>query len=187
VKTIRLNSALPVGVLVLMLLSACARPGGVSSAATVGSINTLNQSDVPIASMYLGPITASFDYKNVNILVTPPGALTPGISWQKAYDTCASGESVCLPGVNPIITLALATSPTAGSALPDGSIDPLMNNTLVYVMKWVNEPCVPKGGPPRGPGEVAISPTPLPCTLIAFVDATSGKNIYGTEGPEIGS
>lgn len=168
-----------------LMVTACASP--TSSSAVAGPSRTVNHSVAPAIGIYLGPSTAPLDYKAAGIATIPPGSLTPAIAWQTAYDNCATGAAVCLDGVDPTITLVLATSPDAGTALPDGSIDSLMKNTLVYVMKWTNEPCIPKGGPPRGPGQVAVAPTPRPCTLLSFVDANSGKVLYGVEGPLVGS
>jgi hypothetical protein len=169
----------------VLMATACAGTNQASSFGSTGPTSTASQSSAPVAGIYQGPAKATVDYKAAGVTVTPPGTITPKVSWQAAYDTCTAGKSVCLNGVDPTITLALATSTAAGTAQSDGSMTPLMKDTLVYVMTWTNEPCTRKGGPPAPSG--AATPTPLPCTLLAFVDANSGAALYGAEGPQVGS
>lgn len=172
-------------VAMMLMVTACAGPDQVSSPASTDMTSTASQSSPPPGGIYLGPVKSAVDYRQSGVTLSPPGDVTPKISWETAYETCTTGASVCLPGAGPTITLALATSSAAGTAQSDGSITPLMNNALVYVLTWTNEPCIPKGGPPRPSG--AASPTPQPCTLLAFVDANSGAALYGSEGPGAGS
>ncbi len=172
-------------VAMVLMATACAGINQASSFASTVPTSTASQSSTPVAGIYQGPAKATVDYMTAGVTVSSPGAVTPKVSWQAAYDTCTAGESVCLNGVAPTITLALATSTAAGTAQSDGSMTPLMKDTLVYVMTWTNEPCIPKGGPPVPSG--AATPTPQPCTLLAFVDANTGAALYGAEGPKVGS
>ncbi len=65
-------------------------------------------------------------------------------------------------GHRPTVTLARATSPQAGTARPDGSIDPLMDATLVYVLHWTGMMCLPVG-PLHYPATATGTPaTPTP-------------------------
>jgi hypothetical protein len=149
--------------------------GGCATAQMAGS-----PAVATVGSVYAGALTTPRADPEAGVTLSPPDGLTPALSWQAAFATCATGESVCVAGRDPSITLALATTTGAGTMQTDGTTVPLMKDTLVYVMTWRNEPCVPKGGPPT-----SAAPSPRPCTLVAFVDATTGRAIYGAEGPTV--
>ena len=168
-------------VAMMFMVTACAGPDQVSSPVSTGSTSTDSQGSTPSTGLYLGPLKSAVDLSRTGVTLSPPGDVAPKVSWETAYATCTTGASVCLPGVEPTITLALATSQGTGTQQPDGTLTPLMKDTLIYVFTWTNEPCIPKGGPPRPSG--APGPTPQPCTLLAFMDANSGAALYGSEGP----
>ena len=136
----------------------------------------------PPSATYTGPISAPIKYQNAGITLEPPGSsVQPKASWSDAYTKgCSSGDAICSTSSGPTISLALATSPQAGQANTDGSINPLMNKTLVYVITWTGVTCVRAGGPPEPPGAaVAIDS----CTLLNFIDANSGTVLYSVSGP----
>jgi len=142
------------------------------------------QTSLP-AAKYLGPIRQPIAYAKAGISLKPPGAVNPAASWADAYDNCRTGDAVCDTNSPPNIALALATAEQAGEAAPDGSIVPLMKDTLVYVLTWIGIPCVPKSGPPPAPdiSDSTSASATYSCTLLNFIDASSGKVLYSTEGP----
>lgn len=86
-------------------------------------------------------------------------------------------------GHRPTVTLARATSPQAGTARPDGSIDPLMDATLVYVLHWTGMMCLPVGPLHYPPTATGTPATPAPCDALSFVDANTGAELYGASYP----
>lgn len=98
----------------------------------------------------------------------PPGPAVPRRPWTVTLAVCGhNGDGCGDRGHRPTVTLARATSPQAGTARPDGSIDPLMDATLVYVLHWTGMMCLPVGPsttqpPPRG----RSPPQPLRCAEL---------------------
>jgi hypothetical protein len=127
---------------------------------------------------YTGAITSSRTFEE-GLFISPPGGRHPAVSWEQAYATCMDGDSVCHEKYPTHVSLALATATSAGESGPDGSIIPLMKDTLVYVLMQSDVPCLPMG--PRR----ATSPTVQACTTIAFVDAGSGRVIYSVQGTDL--
>jgi hypothetical protein len=66
------------------------------------------------------------------------------------------------------------TNESVGQRASGGAaVEHPIDHTLAYVLKWQNVPCVPAGAPPGS------TPTPTTCSLYSFVDANTGKTIYG--------
>lgn len=167
----------------LSILALVGASGLLSACGSVPGVGTADGHAIPVQpkAKYLGAVTTTSRLENAGVTLEPPGAARPAVSMAAAYDTCLSGDSICPPGLSPSVTLALATSPQAGHARPDGSIRPLMSRTLVYVLTFSGVPCAPVGGPPNGR---ITTPKAYTCTVIDFVDATSGKVLYSVESPK---
>jgi hypothetical protein len=135
---------------------------------------------------YLGPIPSDVTYDNAGVtLKVPPANSRPTASWADAYTTnCATGDAICDPTQSPTIYLATATTPSAGDTQPDGSIKPLLQDTLVYVIQWTDVPCTPVG-PAAPEGAAASTPTTYSCTILNLVDAETGKVLYSVQGPNL--
>jgi hypothetical protein len=151
----------------LMMLSGCG----------IGRAGAQPKPDLPPAR-YMGAITEPVLYTGV--VLEPPTTTQVGVSWTQAYANCLTGDAVCDARTGPTISLARATVSGVGEALPDGSVDLLLNERLVYVLTWTGVPCLPVGPPGRHP-----SPTAVPCTLLNFVDASTGDVVHSMQGPSL--
>ena len=109
-------------------------------------------------------------------LAVPPNGLSPAVSWEEAVSNC----STCAAGAPMSVSLALATELQAGRANPDGSIMPVMDKTLVYVVSQSLEcrAAGPAGATPAVSGTYA-------CVRLSFVDARTGKALYAVDGPDL--
>jgi hypothetical protein len=105
----------------------------------------------------------------------PAAGAVATITPNQAYVDSCTRDGACDKGSAPTIQLAAVTDPDAGQASVGGSITPVMDHTLVYVLTWTNLPCLPAGAP------VGATPTPTTCTLVDFVDANTGKTLYGLD------
>jgi hypothetical protein len=163
-------------VVALGIMSACGGRGAAGQA----SPNPANTD-----AIYVGRISTPIEYVNAGVSLAVPDATSSAkISWSTAYSTCDSGDAICGKGALPTISLAVATARQAGNANPDGSIAPLMKDTLVYVMTFNGIPCIPKGGPPV-PSPTHAPPTQAySCVLLNFIDANSGQVLYSVESPD---
>jgi hypothetical protein len=132
--------------------------------------------------VFAGALTDSISYSEAGLTLMPPGTLTAKVTPSAVSDSCSSGESVC-PAAPGTIVLALATLDKAGTALPDGSIKPLLKDALVYAITWRDVPCSPSG-PPR-PTTAGASPSAARCTAVALVDAGTGKALYAFSGTNL--
>jgi hypothetical protein len=169
-------------------------PASVSSAAANGVVDSVLPSPVtsPVGTAttsptgstppqfearYAGPITAP---RSADVSLAVPTAADdhPKISWSQALSTCGDAQCDPLPDVG-TIELALATSPNTGTMRADGSIAPLMHDTLVYVMSWSGAICAESGPAPSGGSGPVRTET---CTLLNFVDATTGAVLYSESG-----
>jgi hypothetical protein len=74
------------------------------------------------------------------------------------------------------LELALATTPVTGTSRPDGSIQPLTDHQLNYVLISRKQTCYPVG--PAGSSLAAE-----PCTVIQLIDANTGQLGFGSSGP----
>lgn len=106
--------------------------------------------------------------------VPAAGAVATITPTQAYVDSCTT-DGVCDKGSAPTIQLAVVTDPNSGQAAAGGSLTPVMDHTLAYVLTWTNVPCAPAGAP------VGATPTPTTCTLVDFVDANTGKTLYGLD------
>jgi len=135
------------------------------------------------SATFAGPIKAPVRYPNSGITLTVPAANAAAqatASWSDAYANCMSGAAICDATKPPTIALATATVDKAGTEGVNGSVVPLLNDTLVYVLSWIGVPCSPVGGPPGANS----SAQKFSCTLLNLVDAKSGKVLYTVESPE---
>ena len=108
-------------------------------------------------------------------LAVPLATDVPRISFTQAYAAGAPWGPGGTPTKGPTITLALVTSPQTGQQNADGSLTPLMNRSLTYVLTWDGLPC----GAPAGPA--SYDPTRL-CTYGTFVDANTGQDMFSYDG-----
>ena len=123
------------------------------------------------------PIITRIEYENAGIILDVPSSVNVGVSWSYAYASNCPGEAVCQLDRGPTIVLAEATSTSPAELQGDGSLKPLMQNTLVYVFKWTEVPCVPVG-PAMVDGRSASPPAIYSCTALTFVDALSGTVLF---------
>jgi hypothetical protein len=79
--------------------------------------------------------------------------------------------------------LALVIATAAGTAGPSGSLKPLINNALTYVIEWTGVPCMSSGGGPQPSGSTQAAATATVCRLVDFVSAATGTYLYAFESP----
>lgn len=133
---------------------------------------------------YLGPISTSSSLDGGDIqLDVPPVDDVAAASPQKAFASCGNGAAVCTTLSTATMRLALVTTTAAGTAGPNGSINPLINNALTYVIEWNGVPCQDAGGPPQPSGSPQPTVTAKSCHLVDFVSAATGTYLYAFESP----
>jgi hypothetical protein len=130
---------------------------------------------------YVGRIKRATSYGESGIsLDVPPPSSQPSVSWESAFQkSCATSATGCDQGGPITISLAAATEKQAGQENPDGSIHPVMDNTLVYVISQSGNSCRPVGPA----GKTTTSPVTYACTSLNFVDAQTGKVLYSVQSP----
>jgi len=141
--------------------------------------------DFGIMADYLGPIARDYSDPNTGTsLSVPPAASKATVPWQQAVAQCFSGAGICNRAGGTIrVSLAIGYNPQSGEALPDGSIDPTMNQDLVYVLAQTLVTCAPVGG---GPSGTNTPPSTYPsCTDLSFIDAHTGRGVSAVSGPSI--
>jgi hypothetical protein len=160
---------------------------GCSGSANTGGRPTARPSSAGPSALapatFIGPLTHELRYSNAGFDLRPPGGQTASATWEQAYETCLTGESLCDPKVSPTIALALVTDPNSGEAEPDRSMKPLLDDTLSYVITYVGLPCQPAKGSDPGSRARTVSTAPVTCTVLNFVSAADGKVIYSFQGP----
>jgi hypothetical protein len=151
-----------------------------ASAATGCANRTAHPADAPSATtrtsaIYLGPVTNRLAYDSGNFRLDPPSPRqVPKLSWQHVYRQCGTADLYCPPGAAPTIRLA---------AIFMGGMGNIRDGTLAYVMQWQDLTCAPVG--PARPSGTAAAPTLSSCTMLLFVDASSGADLYSVEGPAL--
>jgi len=153
-----------------------------AGSATATTFSTI---DFGIMADYLGPIARDYSDPNTGIsLSVPPTDAKATVAWQQAVAQCFSGAGICNRAGGTIrVSLAIGYNPQSGEALPDGSIDPTMNQDLVYVLAQTVGPCAPVGG---GPSGTNTPPSTYPsCTALSFIDAHTGRGVSAVSGPSI--
>lgn len=75
----------------------------------------------------------------------PAAGAVAAISPNEAYVDSCSSDGVCDKGSAPTIQLAVVTDPNTGQVSVGGSMAPVMDHTLAYVLTWTNVPCAPAG------------------------------------------
>ena len=125
-------------------------------------------------------LVTKFSIPDSGITLSPPGNVFPGTTADAAYQLCLTpGGADCRPGTPTTIQLALITDTSSTLVKP---------GTLVWVMGWLGvTTCTPSLGPvgrnqPGNQSPVATPGQPL-CDAYTFIDAQSGKFIFGYEGP----
>jgi hypothetical protein len=134
---------------------------------------------------YLGPVARDYSDPNTGISVSvPPADAKPTVPWQQAVAQCFSAAGICNKAGSTIrVSLAIGYNPQSGEALPDGSIDPTMNQDLVYVLSQTLGSCAPVG---VGPSGTNAPPSTYPsCTALSFIDAHTGRGVSAVSGPSI--
>lgn len=172
----------------VLLLTACASapltlsnggPAASSTSAAAGSSSGGAPVLAPLTDE--GRLTAPTTYEQSGISLAPPlSGDAPSVTPQAAYNDCLSGDAICSPGISPTIVLARVTDMHSGTQGPDGSLIPLMNNRLVFVLRFDGEMCVPAGVLPGSP-----APQPQPCSAVNFIDAATGAVIYSVQGAKL--
>jgi hypothetical protein len=134
------------------------------------------------------PLPSPVDFKEAGIqLDVPPRDASPTVSYQQAFETCFSGDSVCESDDSPAIYLALISLTSTGTLGKGGVLEPSVLNRLGYVIRYDDVSCLPMGGPPQKTSSRPRSmPKPRSCTELSVVDASTGKALYGVRG-ETGS
>jgi hypothetical protein len=129
-------------------------------------------------------VTAPIKYPNSGFDIEPPGAAVPKVDWTHAYATCSTGQSICVPGLTPTISLAKVTDNQSGAINPDGSIAPTLNGTLAWVITYIGAPCTAPAGPEPATSQNSTS-TNQTCTIINFVSADTGAFLYAAQGANL--
>ena len=167
--------------LVIVLIAGCGSPAGQTIGSTRAPADTPASTATPAASgasSYVGPIPRAVSYGDTGItLAVPPNDASPAVSWQSALRTC----STCVAGAPVSVSLALATELLAGQANADGSITPVMDKTLVYVLSQSGLTCRPAG--PAGTPSSSSTGGSSACVFLSFVEAQSGTDVYAVDGP----
>ncbi len=146
---------------------------------TLGRVYALNTLQASIVR-YVGPITRAVSYPEAGIsLQKPPSSSQPSVSWETAFQSCSTGKARCDAGSSVTISLALATETQAGQANPDGSINPVMDHALVYVISQSGVSCTPVG-PARGTTTTFVT---YSCTMLNFIDARTDKVLFIVSSP----
>lgn len=191
--------------------AAARTPGAAQGSSSDGEVSTPGNAGMhsyPTAE-YRGPITQPAYLQQAGIEMTVPTG-SPAVTWKQAYQACQTGDAVCDVTATPIITLAAVTARDAGEAGVGGTIVPLMDKTLAYVITQMGVTCAPVGPPPGASGGTSpvgppppgsstessadrmpetagqrSSPGSMSCTVINFVDAATGKVLYSVQGPNL--
>lgn len=137
------------------------------------------------AATYVGELTTPRTYREAGISLDVPAVSGTLVPWSKAYESCLSGDAICSPDSGPSIALASAKVSNSGTQRTDGSITPLVDGRLVYVLTWTDKQCVPKGGPPLIANAASASPQTFKCTLLDLVDAHTGAVLFSVEGNQL--
>lgn len=184
----------PVKRLSLWLVLILALAGCASGVVTAGAGPTPGSSTSPNVSLptpsYLGAATTP-SVDSAGIHRDPPGVgQKPKVTWQYASRACQRDGGGCWSrATTATVMLAVVTDPYSGTARPDGTIKPLMDHALTYVVTLSGFECSPHGGAPRAPGAPGATPAPIPiyknCSDVTFVSAATGKVMYEISGTSV--
>jgi hypothetical protein len=122
-------------------------------------------------------LTAAFTIPGTGITLSPPGDAVPAISSDAAYELCLTpGGADCNPSLPTGIQLARITDTSSTLVKP---------GTLVWAMGWLGVNCSSGSGALANPGNHSPVATPGQslCDAYNFIDAHSGKFIFGYQGP----
>lgn len=173
-------SASAVIALCILVVSGCAASSTAQTGATgaAGATNTLAVAG--LAGARIVPVTTAIKYANAGFDIEPPGAAVAKVDMAKAYSTCLSGDAICDSSMSPTVSLAIVTDVHSGTAGADGSLTPILDKTLAWVITYVGAPCVAAGSGAN------VSKTAAPviqsCTIINFVSAGTGAVLYSYQG-----
>jgi hypothetical protein len=153
------------------------RSGHLTTHSSNAASTSRNAGNEPTAT-YRGPITQPSNDSGTGVIrAVPPPADVPSGSWSSAAANCGTGAAICDSSAPISVWLALATDSQAGNDNPDGSITPVMENSLVYVLVQTPVACRkngPSGGPPTS---VQI----MSCISINYIDANTDSPLYATQ------
>jgi hypothetical protein len=146
-------------------------------------MGTAVSSRTGVRAVYDGPLSSPLTYPNLGIDLTPVSGTTAGplISWQNALARCDTGEAICDPHSTGTVTLAQATTSRTGYPNADGSVRPLVNGSLVYVIRFNGVTCVPTG--PNSGSTASRTPGAKVCTVINLIDARTGAVLFIADSP----
>lgn len=126
----------------------------------------------PAGACYVGDVPGpSYDSRVGVSLTTPLPNQTAEKVWTSVFASCLTGDAICDPGVAAVVSLAVATSTSAGHADPSGKLIPLMSNQLVYVLEQDGISC-------RAAGPAGATQTDHLCNGLNFIDADTGAVMY---------
>lgn len=163
---------------VVTVVAGCGSP--TSSSADSEPRSTTSPGESPPPVMYAGSLNAS-SLSGADIRWDVPIG-DPDIDWHAAFAACSTGVALCDRTRPAVVTLASATSPRSGTANPDGTIDPLLDHTLVYVITQSGVPGAATG--PARSGSAARQPELASCTLENYVDARTGAVLFSADSSE---
>lgn len=172
---------------VIVLVAGCANtvtPGArAESAIRSGAASVPTSAFLPTTrSVAFTRVSTTQRWADGSVTVIPPRpGDVPAISVTDALATCGRGSACGSVSRLPVVLLGRATASGAGEQNPDGSLTPVMADTLVFEMIWSGLTCLPAVG--TATGTVSGAPAYDDCTTVAWVDATTGAALYGiTDG-----
>lgn len=175
-----------------LALGGCAAGNQNAGGATSTTNSSASDSSVPgLASADLISLDAAvtYPYGDVKIRVEPAGSRVATVSWSRAYETCLTGDSICDSSATPTIALGVVSDSQSGTVNSDGSVTPILNNALAWVITYTGRPCAPAGAagsafaaPISSQGvdlpTSMTTPRAYTCTIVNFVSADSGQVLY---------
>lgn len=170
--------------IIIVLTGGCGSSAGQTLGSTNATADSAASTATPIssgASSYMGQIPSAVSYGGDTgiTLAVPPDEASPAVSWQSAVSNC----STCVTDAPVSVSLALATELQAGQANSNGSITPVMDQTLVYVLSQSGLTCSAAG--PAGTPSSSSTSESYACVRFRFVDAHSGKDLYAVDGADL--
>ena len=188
------SKALEAGSSPALTVSTTARDGSLATSAAETS-TTLAPTSTPSTTVvrntllrYWGPITGPYRDGGGLQLATPGSGVTPRVTWQEAALPCnrSTGINNCAAQTIPEdVFLAVGTETNSGQTGPGGSIIPVMDSTLVYVIAETFSCPSPPGGPSGTPTSPTTTPRFYSCVSLDFVDADTGRGLLGMDSPQL--
>jgi hypothetical protein len=159
-----------------------------TSTATSGPLSPTVTTVKNTVIRYWGPITAADSDDQDLQLAVPPVDAKPTIPWQQAAEPCnvTTGTNNCArPTIAEDVFLASGTEFNSGDEASGGSIVPVMDHTLVYVIAENLGACL--SAVPAGPASPPTTATDAvhDCIYLDFVDANTGRSLFAMDGGNV--